>query len=57
MSGVPLEVFWQVDDVDRLKGTLLDTDAAPDAEWFGQVGDFGLWPNFDTELAELDYRT
>lgn len=55
MSGIPFEVFGKIDDIDGLEGTLLDADTAPDAQWFGQVGDFGLWTDFDTELAELDY--
>lgn len=53
MSGVPLEVLGQIDNVDGLEGTFLHADTAPDAQWLGQVGDFGLGPDLDAELAEF----
>lgn len=51
-----LEVGWQVDDGDGVKGTLLDADAAADAERLGDEGDAGLGGDFDAELAAAYHR-
>ena len=40
MRGIALEVFGQIDNIDCLKRTFLNTYATPDAERFGEVGDF-----------------
>lgn len=34
VSGIPAQVSGQVDDVDSLKGALLDADTATNAELF-----------------------
>lgn len=57
MGGVLLQILGQIDDVDGLKGTLLDADTAPDAQWFGEVGDLGLGPDLDAEFAQFDDGT
>lgn len=56
MSDLRFKVGWQVDNVNRIEGTLLGTDAAADAEAFGDEGDLALRRDFDAEFACADNR-
>ena len=57
MSDLSLEVGWQVDDVDRTKRAFFRADTTTDAQTFGDVGDFGLGRDFDTQFTGSDHGT
>lgn len=57
MCDLFLQVGWQIDDVDRIEGTLLGTDTATNAESFRDEGNLAFWRDLDTELTGLDDRT
>ena len=47
MRRLLLQVLGQVDDLNRIEGTLLDADAATDAQVLGDVRDFTGAANLD----------
>lgn len=49
------EVCGEVDDVYGTKRAFLWANAASNTESFRYVGNFGLWSDFDTELASSHY--
>lgn len=57
MGGGSFEVFGEVDDLNGLEGTLLDTNATTDAKLLGNGGELVLFRDFDAQLAHLDDGT
>ncbi len=57
VRGVLVQVARQVDDVNGLEGTLLDADAAADAELLADEGDLGVGRHLDAQLAHAHHRT
>ena len=53
MGGKLFQVFRDVDDANSIEGTFLDADAATDAEYLGNITDFGLRGNLNTNLIGL----
>ena len=51
MGHLRLKVRRQIDDIDGAEWALLDTDTTPNAQTFGDEGDFRFGSNFDAELA------
>ena len=51
MGGLLLQVTGQVDDGDRLEGTLLDADAATDAELLRDGGNLVIRRHLDAKFA------
>ena len=51
VSGFFLQIAGQVDDVDGLKGALLDADTASDAQLLGDGGNLVVHCHLDTEFA------
>ena len=54
MCGVPFQVLGQIDNIDSLEGTLFHADTTSDTKWFGEVGNFRLGTDFDTEFAKFN---
>lgn len=54
MSDLSLKVGRQVDDVNGTKRALLWADTATDTQTLGDVGNFGLGRNLNTELSRPD---
>lgn len=50
VRNLRLEIRGQIDDVDGIEGTFLGTDAASDAQAFGNEGDLAARVDFDAEL-------
>mmetsp|Transcript_11127 Transcript_11127/g.24519 ORF Transcript_11127/g.24519 Transcript_11127/m.24519 type:complete len:258 (-) Transcript_11127:387-1160(-) len=57
MGGIAFQILGKVDNVDCLKRTFFDADTTSNTEWFGEVGNLGLWAYFDTEFAKFDNGT
>jgi hypothetical protein len=57
MSSIPLQILWQINNINRLKRTLLDANPAPDTKRFGQIGDFRFGSHLDAQFAEFDDGT
>ena len=57
MGGIAFQILGKVDNVDCLKRTFFDSDTTSNTEWFGEVGNLGLWAYFDTEFAKFDNGT
>jgi hypothetical protein len=49
-----LQRLGQVDDLDGLEGTLLDTNAATDAQVLGYVSELGVHCHLNAFFAQLD---
>ena len=48
VADLRLKVGGQVDDVDRIEGTFLGTDAAADAQAFADEGNLAFGRDFNT---------
>lgn len=57
MRDLRLEIGRQVNNVYGVEWAFLRTDAAADAESFGDEGDFAFWCDFDAKLACANDRT
>ena len=57
VGDLRLEIRWEIDDIYGTKGTLLNADATANAKPLRNVGDLGLWGDFDTQLARPHDRT
>ena len=51
MGGLTVEVRREVDDLHGLEGTLFHADAAPDAQFLGNLCDLRRGRHFDAEFA------
>ena len=51
VGDLRFQVGGQIDDVDSVEGAFLGTDAAADAQAFGDEGDLAARVDFDAELA------
>ena len=57
MRSIPLQILWQINNINSLKRTFLHAYPTPDTQWFGEVGDFRFGTDLDAQLAEFDDRT